>query len=85
VNDTGIGIDHEHLPVIFEEFRQVDTGTNRRAQGTGLGLPICRRLIEMHGGQLWATSKQGLGSTFSFSLPIAQVVMEEEAVPAGAV
>ncbi|HEX6287535.1 MAG TPA: AAA family ATPase [Herpetosiphonaceae bacterium] len=85
VKDTGIGIDHEHLPVIFEEFRQVDTGTSRRAQGTGLGLPICRRLIEMHGGQLWASSAQGVGSTFSFSLPITQDVDQEEVVSAEAV
>jgi predicted ATPase/signal transduction histidine kinase len=80
VKDTGIGIDQDHLPLIFEEFRQVDTGTSRRAQGTGLGLPICRRLVEMHGGQLWATSVQGVGSTFSFSLPVT--ITAEEAVPA---
>ncbi|HEY0737821.1 MAG TPA: AAA family ATPase, partial [Herpetosiphonaceae bacterium] len=85
VKDTGIGIDQDHLPMIFEEFRQVDTGTSRRAQGTGLGLPICRRLVEMHGGQLWAASTQGQGSTFSFSLPIVETMEQDEAVSAEAV
>ena len=56
VNDTGIGIPPEKLEVVFQEFTQVDTSTTRKAGGTGLGLPISRRLIEMHGGRLWAES-----------------------------
>jgi two-component system sensor histidine kinase/response regulator len=70
VRDTGIGIAPEHLPLIFEEFRQVH---NRRSekQGSGLGLSICRKLIEAHGGRIWVESVVGQGSTFTFTLPCA--------------
>ncbi|HEU5100429.1 MAG TPA: ATP-binding protein, partial [Roseiflexaceae bacterium] len=70
VRDTGIGIAPEHLPLIFEEFRQV---ANRRGekQGSGLGLSICRSLIEAHGGRIWVESTLGQGSTFTFTLPCA--------------
>jgi len=72
VKDTGVGIPPEQLEVIFQEFSQVDTSTTRRAGGTGLGLPISRRLVEMHGGLLWAESRgiAGEGSTFFVDLPI---------------
>jgi PAS domain S-box-containing protein len=70
VTDTGIGIASEHIATIFEDFRQVDGASNRRYEGTGLGLPISRRLVELHGGHLWVKSTLGVGSTFSFSLPI---------------
>jgi len=70
VHDTGIGIAPEHLTSIFEEFRQVEGSASRRYEGTGLGLAICRRLVELHGGQLWVESTVGVGSTFTFSLPI---------------
>ena len=72
VVDTGIGIAREHLSAIFEEFRQVDGGSNRRYEGTGLGLPICRHLVELHGGRLWVESSPSIGSTFGFSLPIVE-------------
>jgi signal transduction histidine kinase/DNA-binding response OmpR family regulator len=70
VSDTGIGIAPEHLRSIFEEFRQAESSSNRRYEGTGLGLAICRRFVELHQGRIWAESTPGIGSTFSFSLPI---------------
>jgi signal transduction histidine kinase len=72
VKDTGIGIPHDHLESIFQEFTQVDTSTTRKAGGTGLGLPISRRLVELHGGRLWAksTGVPGEGSTLHVELPI---------------
>jgi signal transduction histidine kinase len=76
VKDTGIGIPPDHLNAIFQEFMQVDTSTTRKAGGTGLGLPISRRLVELHGGHLWAESSgvPGEGSTFFVEMPVdAQV------------
>ena len=72
VKDTGIGISPEQLEAVFQEFSQVDTSTTRKAGGTGLGLPISRRLVEMHGGRLWAESTgiSGEGSTFFVELPV---------------
>lgn len=72
VKDTGIGIPPEHLEAVFSEFTQVDSSTTRKAGGTGLGLPISRRLIEMHGGKLWAESNgvEGEGSTFFVFMPL---------------
>lgn len=71
MRDTGIGIPAHQLDLIFEEFRQVESGANRSYEGTGLGLAICRRLVLLHGGQIWVSSTLGEGSTFSFSLPLA--------------
>ena len=78
VKDTGIGIPTDQLEDIFQEFTQVDTSTTRKAGGTGLGLPISRRLIEMHGGRLWAESSgvSGEGSTFYIELPIEARITE---------
>jgi signal transduction histidine kinase len=72
VKDTGIGIPPDKLEVIFQEFAQVDSSPTRKAGGTGLGLPISRRLVEMHGGSLWAESTgiAGEGSTFILELPL---------------
>ena len=74
--DTGIGIPPNKLDMIFEQFSQVDTSTTRKASGTGLGLPISRRLVELHGGRLWANSTgiPGEGSVFTVELPITPVV-----------
>jgi signal transduction histidine kinase len=70
--DTGISIPSDKLEAIFEAFSQVDTSTTRKAGGTGLGLPISRRLVELHHGRLWAFSRgiPGEGSTFYLDLPL---------------
>ena len=80
VRDTGIGIPTDKLEAVFQEFTQVDSSTTRKAGGTGLGLPISRRLIEMHGGRLWAESSgvNGEGSIFYVFLPIEARVKEED-------
>ncbi|MBF0125824.1 MAG: PAS domain S-box protein [Magnetococcales bacterium] len=70
VTDTGIGIEQEQIGPIFEQFTQADTGITRRYGGSGLGLAISRRLVEMMGGRIWAESRTGQGSTFSFTLPV---------------
>jgi len=71
VRDTGIGVPPGQAQLIFEEFSQVDTSTTRKTGGTGLGLPISRKLIELHGGQIWveSTGVRGEGSTFIVELP----------------
>jgi signal transduction histidine kinase len=78
VKDTGIGIPPEQLEAIFQEFTQVDTSSTRKAGGTGLGLPISRRLVEMHGGRLWAESTgiEGEGSIFYVELPVEARISE---------
>jgi signal transduction histidine kinase/CheY-like chemotaxis protein len=70
VTDTGVGIPEEKLENIFEEFTQVDGSTTRSVGGTGLGLPISRRFIEMHGGEIIVKSELGVGSTFTVTMPI---------------
>ena len=78
VRDTGIGIPIDKLESVFQEFTQVDTSTTRKAGGTGLGLPISRRLIAMHSGRLWAesTGVPGEGATFFVELPIEARITE---------
>jgi len=68
VSDTGVGIAPEDLEAIFEEFRQVGTA-DKKAEGTGLGLTLCQKFIELHGGRIWVKSQIGVGSTFSFTIP----------------
>jgi signal transduction histidine kinase len=70
VADTGIGIPHEQLEHIFEEFRQVDATITREFGGTGLGLSITKKFVELHGGRIWVESEVGKGSTFFFSIPV---------------
>jgi len=69
VEDTGIGIAPEHLDVIFQEFSQIQHSIQRRVKGTGLGLPLSRKLAELLGGTLEVSSRQGVGSTFVLTLP----------------
>jgi signal transduction histidine kinase len=69
VCDTGIGIAADDQEIIFEEFRQVGTDYTQRTEGTGLGLSLARRLVELHGGRIWVTSEPGRGSTFTFRVP----------------
>ncbi len=70
VSDTGIGIRKEDLGKLFNKFQQIDSGTSRKYGGTGLGLAISKHLVELHGGNIWAESKYGQGSTFIFQLPL---------------
>lgn len=70
VVDEGVGIPEEHLDKVFSRFYRVDTSDGRRVYGHGLGLYISKRLVELQGGRIWVQSRQGLGSCFSFTLPI---------------
>ena len=69
VADTGIGIAPENQELIFEEFRQVGGDYAHKREGTGLGLTLARRFVELHGGRIWVKSQPGQGSTFTFSIP----------------
>ena len=69
VEDTGVGIPDEHLPHVFERFYKVDR--SRRGEGTGLGLAIVKHIVQLHGGDVRAESREGSGSTFYFTLPRA--------------
>jgi signal transduction histidine kinase len=69
VGDTGIGIAPEHHELVFREFAQVDSSPSRQHHGTGLGLTIARKLVELHGGRIWLESQLGQGSRFFFTLP----------------
>jgi signal transduction histidine kinase len=73
IADTGCGIPAEALEAIFEEFYRVDNAVNQQEKGTGLGLALVKRIIEAHGGKIWATSRPGHGATFSFTLPLSSV------------
>jgi signal transduction histidine kinase len=70
VKDSGIGIAITDQPKVFEKFKQVGDTLTDKPKGTGLGLPICKEIVEFHGGLIWVESEPGLGSTFSFSLPV---------------
>jgi signal transduction histidine kinase len=69
VTDTGIGIAPEDQPKIFEEFRQVGTDYAHKVEGTGLGLTLAKKFVELHGGRIWVESEVGKGSKFTFTLP----------------
>jgi PAS domain S-box-containing protein len=84
VEDTGIGMSGPQLARIFEPFTQADGSTTRRFGGTGLGLTICRQVVEAMGGHLGATSVPGSGSTFSFEAPFRVSAAEVASAPAGA-
>jgi len=70
VGDTGRGIAPDHHELIFREFAQVDSSASRAHHGTGLGLTIARRFVELHGGRIWVESELGFGSRFYFTLPV---------------
>ncbi len=72
VTDSGIGIAPADQPKVFEKFKQVGDTLTDKPKGTGLGLPICKEIVEYHGGQIWVESSPGQGSTFSFTLPIVE-------------
>src|SRR5213594_3317353 len=69
VSDTGVGIAPEDQEAVFEEFRQVGTAA-KKVEGTGLGLTLCRKFVELHGGRIWVRSQVGVGSTFTFTIPV---------------
>ena len=69
VADTGVGIAPADQEAVFEEFRQVGAA-DKKAEGTGLGLALSRKFIELHGGRIWVKSQVGQGSTFTFTLPV---------------
>ena len=79
VADTGIGIAAEKLETIFESFSQADTSTTREYGGTGLGLTISKRLIELMGGRIWIESRLGKGSHFHFTVPLREAAALEKA------
>ncbi len=72
IGDTGIGIPQEEQAAVFEKFYQVGGTTSGVREGTGLGLPITKQLVELHGGTIWLESQPGLGSRFSLTLPLAR-------------
>jgi signal transduction histidine kinase len=69
VADTGVGIAPADQNAVFEEFRQVGTAS-KKVEGTGLGLALSRKFIELHGGRIWVKSQLGQGATFTFTLPV---------------
>ncbi len=81
VTDTGLGIPPEHLEAVFEEFRQVHVLGERRTVGSGLGLAVSKRFVELHGGSMWVESQLGEGSTFYFSLPSCESVITASSHP----
>jgi signal transduction histidine kinase/DNA-binding response OmpR family regulator len=81
VADSGIGIAPADQPKVFEKFKQVGDTLTDKPKGTGLGLPICKEIVEYHGGQIWVESVPGKGSTFSFTLPIGERSAQLELLP----
>ena len=78
MRDTGVGIAPEEQDHVFEEFRQTGAG-RAQSEGTGLGLPLAKKFVELHGGRMWVESEVGAGSTFSFTLPQPATVHRTEA------
>ncbi len=81
VNDSGIGIKREDLDRIFSEFEQIDNGLSRKYEGTGLGLALTKRLIELHGGEILVESEEGVGTTFTMVIPLPDTIGGEAPLP----
>jgi signal transduction histidine kinase/CheY-like chemotaxis protein len=82
VTDSGIGIAPDDQSKVFEKFKQVGDTLTDKPKGTGLGLPICKEIVEFHGGRIWVESAPGHGSTFSFTLPVAGHPAQLDLLPA---
>jgi DNA-binding response OmpR family regulator len=82
VTDSGIGIAPGDQQKVFEKFKQVGDTLTDKPKGTGLGLPICKEIVEYHGGHIWVESEPGKGSTFSFTIPVIGLPAQLELLPA---
>ena len=80
MSDTGIGIPPDEREKVFDRFYQVDSTTTRPYRGTGLGLTICKHIVEYHQGMIWAEGEDGKGSTFFFTLPKKLEAAEDLAI-----
>ncbi|MBO3443819.1 ATP-binding protein [Clostridium sp. CCUG 7971] len=83
IKDNGVGISKEKLGLIFERFEQVNHSLTRRCEGSGIGLSLTKSLIEMHKGEIYVNSEEGVGSEFIFELPIVTVEEEHKTIPDG--
>jgi len=77
VEDTGIGIAPEDMEKLFQPFQQIETVLTKKYAGTGLGLNLCKKFVELHGGRIWVESEVGKGSRFVFAIPISQNSIRE--------
>ena len=80
VSNTGVGIPQDEIGSLFQKYRQTTSGKTSAHKGTGLGLVICKMIVEAHGGRIWVDSEEGKGTTFSFSLPIYVPAREFDSV-----
>lgn len=78
VEDTGIGIKADEIGKLFSEFTQLESVYTKKYEGTGLGLALTKRLVELHGGKIWVESEEGKGSRFFFTLPCRQIPVSEK-------
>ena len=72
VEDTGIGIKPEDIDKLFQPFQQLEYALNKKHEGTGLGLALCKEIVELHKGRIWVESEIGKGSKFTFVIPVRQ-------------
>ena len=79
VSDTGIGMTAEQIPIALERFGQIDSKLSRRHTGTGLGLPLSKHLVELHGGRLEIASQAGVGTTVTLLFPVERSLWERKA------
>ena len=84
VSDTGQGIAPDDQATIFEEFRQLHSSGNAQHEGTGLGLSLTRRLVELHGGRIWVSSELGKGATFTIAMPLVALSTASAALQSAA-